>query len=293
MRYSITFLIATLVFTVYSCKEVGPIVNIAPDDTETFDTTYIASLEQPQSKKALIEKFTGVSCPNCPDAQKRIDGITNNYPDQVFTIAYHQENNINTKPIEGLTINDLRTLKANNIHDYLSNANDFQGLPKGGVNRIKSGDTHWVGRDAWSNLADKTLADPATINLHLTSSYDASNNKATILTKTAFLKEANTKQAITVILTEDNIIDAQENVFVIDTFYVHNDICRDVITSHSGDPILDDIELKEQGRVYEKSYTFEVDKKVKIENCYIVAFVHNNEIDNKEILQVAKIKLVN
>ena len=50
---------------------------------------------------------------------------------------------------------------------------------------------------------------------------------------------------------------------------------------------------KKQAGVYEKSYTFKVDDKIKVENCHIVAFVHNNEIDNKEILQAARIKLTN
>ena len=230
-----------------ACKEVGPPVDILPGNTKTVDTTYVADVEDPQPPKALFEKFTGVSCSNCPNAQKIIDGISDNNQGKAYTIAYHIKNSNFTKPIENITNIDLRNPKATDLHNYLANAND-PGLPKGGVNRIKEGNGYWVASSKWSGLADDIFSKEATINLGLSCTYNADGQTATIITKTAYLSKNTSKQAITIILTEDKLVEPQKNVFVVDTFYEHNNVCRDVITRHSGDPILDDLTEKEAGR---------------------------------------------
>lgn len=39
----------------------------------------------------LIEDFTGVKCPNCPNAAREITSLMGRYPKNVVAVAYHTE----------------------------------------------------------------------------------------------------------------------------------------------------------------------------------------------------------
>ncbi|MBP8249860.1 MAG: Omp28-related outer membrane protein [Chitinophagales bacterium] len=46
------------------------------------------------------------------------------------------------------------------------------------------------------------------------------------------------------------------------------------------------------GRVYEFEYTYTLNDDWNADNMHVVAFVHNAETDNKEVLQVAEVEVV-
>lgn len=274
-----------------ACKEKGPVINIPPDNSSTKDTTYIAPVEQPQPKSVLVEEFTGIQCPNCPKAKDVIEGLSAQYPDQVIAIAYFMDAGKITEPIKGLSKYDFRTQKALDINNYLPNK--AMGLPKGGVDRVNYKDEGvWRIPNDWSIITSERMSFSPQINIHLKSTYVADEHKAIIHVKLAYTDDVDIDNYLSIAITEDHIIDAQENKFVIDTFYEHGHVLRDIITnSIYGDVILDSIPAKEKGRVFERNFVVQLNNEWKAENCNIVAFIHTNEASNKEIMQAAEIHL--
>jgi hypothetical protein len=95
-----------------------------------------------------------------------------------------------------------------------------------------------------------------------------------------------TANRLTIALTEDSIITSQLNGNVIDTFYAHNYVMRNIVTSAQGDAI----SARGAGRVVRKIYTTMIDNVWKPENMSIVAFVHEFQ-NSKVVYQVKQISL--
>ena len=86
-------------------------------------------------------------------------------------------------------------------------------------------------------------------------------------------------------------MDAQDYPNFVDSAYVHNHVFRDFLTPSIGASILSDLLSKEPGQVYERTFIYKVNSSWNINNCRIVAFVHNNEQDDKSVVQVAEADL--
>ena len=56
---------------------------------------------EPQNKNAILEEFTGVSCPNCPAGHQVAANILANNPGRAFMVAYHPSNSSYTTPYSG------------------------------------------------------------------------------------------------------------------------------------------------------------------------------------------------
>lgn len=285
---------AAIITAFTSCKEKGPIVDLGTNTAKLGDTTYVAeNTEAPQTKNVLFEEFTGVHCSNCPNARRKIEGIEKVYPGRVNIIAYHTQGSGFTMPFEGVSQFDFRTEDATNISNFLSRAGDLGGLPTGSVSRLLFNGSYLNGRDNWPIMTDEVLKDEPKINVSVTSEYNNSSNEVIIKVKLMYLEEVSGKQAMTVAITESGMVDIQSDYNFIDTFYQHKHVLRDIVTSYSGDPLLDDIVTKEPGRVYEKTMIAKVAPDWKPENCHIVAFIHNNDAESKEIYQVAEVNMRN
>jgi len=270
-----------------SCKEKGPAIDFS--DVKAVDTTYTAPVEAAQQRRVLLEEFTGVTCPNCPQAHALIRNIQSQYPDRVIAVGYYPTGVPQAKPVEHLTIQDFRSEKSADIGNNLLGGIPF--LPSGTIDRIPDNGAYLYQSNKWAAAADTRAGTATPVNLYLTSTYDADEATTTVVVKTAFTQSVAKKLSLTLLVIENDIIDAQENGLVVDTFYTHAHVMRDIITPNSGTPVLDDHATKEAGLVYERSFTFPAGSAWKPENCYVVAFISVNEPSDKEVLQAVEEKL--
>jgi hypothetical protein len=270
-----------------SCKEKGPAIDFS--DVKAIDTTYTAPVEAAQQRRVLLEEFTGVTCPNCPQAHRLIKNIQAQYPDRVIAVGYYPTGLPQSQPVEHLTIQDFRSEKAADLgNNYLGG---IPYLPSGVVDRMPDNGTWLYQSNKWAGLVNERINVPTPVNLYLTSSYDAEKGEATAVVKAAFTQNVNKKVALTVVVIENDIIDAQEDGLRVDTFYNHVHVMRELITPTTGTQILEDRTEKEAGLVYERSFTFPVHSSWKPENCHVVAFLCSNESGEKEILQAVEAKM--
>jgi len=267
-----------------SCKEKGPAIDFS--DVRATDTVYTAPVEAAQPKIVLLEEFTGVTCPNCPQAHQAISGFQAQYPGRVVAVGYYAHGMAQTKPVEGLTIQDFRNDKATELGNNFFGGVPF--LPSGTIDRIPDNDQYLYQSNKWGGILTSRISLSSPVNLYVTGSYDADEQQATALVKMAFTADVNRQLSLTLLVVENDIIDAQEYGLRIDTFYNHAHVMRDIITPNAGMSVLDSIAVKPAGLVYERNFTFSVDPSWKPENCQVVAFVSYNEPDNKEVVQAAE-----
>lgn len=282
--------VVAVIGTLISCEEKGPLINTGGGVSE--DTTYMATVEAKQNRMSLIEEFTGASCAPCPKGHKLIygeSGIKSQHPNQVAVIAYHIFDFNQAEPVHDKSKYDFRTADASDVGKTI-----FGGIvqmPIAGVDRTSENNTYLYSTGAWSNKVSTDLTKGTPVNITITSTFNATTREVVAKVKVAYTADVNKKQNLTLAIIENKIIDAQKSLDqqepILD--YEHNSVLRDIITPFYGSPVLDSLATKTAGRVYERTFRFNVKDTWKVENCQLVAFIHNNEGNDKEVIQAAEV----
>lgn len=283
--------LAGCLFVMNSCKEKGPKIDFG-GTAKAVDTTYVATVEAAAAKKVLVEEFTGASCTNCPAATKALEGIVA-LPEnigKVIVIAMHINNPSAIFGPTPISKYDFRTQKGTDLCNLVYPG--IGSIPIAGIDRTPYNGNTLIDRPKWATVIDarKAMASPA--NISMETSYDAATKTATVKVKVAYTTAVSAKQYLTLAVTEDSIIDAQEFPSLdIDTAYVFKHTLRDYLTPLSGSEILTNLTTKEAGRVYVRTFSFVVNSAWKPEHCEYVAILHNNTGSDKDVLQVEEKKL--
>lgn len=273
-----------------SCKEKNNSIDLTVGP-KAFDTTYVTTAPTAQKRVLLAEEFTGATCPYCPGGRELLASIASQHPGQVIATELHLATTPQSAPATSHGAKyDLRKQKAQDIFNKFYNAIDH--IPMAGFSRVRTNNEIALSIDQWADAIDKLSKTATPVNVTVTSSFDNSNNMAVIKVQVVYTQAVSAKQSLSIELLEDNIIDVQEFTDHYDLNYSFKNTFRDILTAASGDEFLSDLSTKEPGRVYERTIVLSnIDPAWKPENCRVVAFVHNNEATNKEVLQVAESKL--
>ena len=90
---------------------------------------------------------------------------------------------------------------------------------------------------------------------------------------------------LTVMLTQDSIVDAQ----VVNTDkvpdYIHRHVLRHILTRFDGDPIT---ETMTSGAIIERTLTFTLPADFEAKHCAVIAAVHHNGTPDNAVLQAAE-----
>jgi hypothetical protein len=275
-----------------SCKEKTVGVNLEPPQV-AVDTTYLETAQTAQKRNLLIEEFSGAHCSNCPSGLEMLEAANAQpeYKDRLVIISAHVfGTGLIGGPIPNRSKYDFRTQKGTDMVKLIFSS--IPGLPAIGIDRMPYMGEMLPDRTKWSKAIEARASIPSPVNVEITEhNYDAQTNKATIRVKIHYTGEVQGPQFLSIVLLESNIVDAQDFVGYIDTAYNFRHVLRDYITPVAGVSYLDSLDTKEKGRSYERSFTVDWNGAWKPEHCEIVAFVHNNRADSKEVLQAAKAKI--
>jgi hypothetical protein len=278
----LAFFIPLSVIVLFSActKEIGPAIDFSK--VQAKDTFYMAPVENAQLKNVLIEEFTGVKCPNCPDGHNIVATIQNANPSRVIAIGYYPFGQAQTEPLKDLTKADFRIADATELSTLLGG---IQFLPIAAVDRKMFGGAILTARTLWSSNVQARLAVATPINMQLSVSYDDASREAIIKTTLKYTSALSTKHNISLAIYENNLVDAQEYPTYIDSSYTFKHVLRDVITPVGGASVLDSLTTKAAGLVFEKTILYTLPAKWNPSNCKIVAFVHDAAA-TKEVYQV-------
>lgn len=269
-----------IVFQMYSCKEVGPAINLIETDYET----YLGTPQTPDEKVVLIEDFTGAACVNCPDAHEAIALAIAANPTQVVAIAEYNyfgdplylDQNFLTEEAEALD------------DDYLG---PVDGHPASFIDRVDFSNDGYLAEPP-TNIVSYTsdqLSEVPPCNIVVTKVYDDISRELTVTITIDYTADVTLTNHLSVSLLESGIIAAQiTDAGEVDD-YEHNHVLRKMLTYYSGDNLPEE---NIAGRGYIFNYSYTLPDNWNADNMSVVAFVHNFEADNKEVLQAAEIEII-
>lgn len=285
MKKYIAILSLVALFVLPACEEIGPAINLGKNANAVSDTTYVETpVATAETKNVLIEEFTGVRCPNCPQGHDKINTIKSNNPGKIVSVSLHPINSLGYP--YSFSAQDFTSPKAQTLFDYLGQI----GLePAAGIDRtLFSGELKvLLDRSKWETRVNQQLPLTTPVNIAIDKQYDSTNRELTIIAELHYTQQVTEDNKLTVMLTESKIVSAQLDGTDIDTFYVHNDVMRDVITETQGDLLSATLE---PGRVFRKVYKKILDAAWKPENMHIVAYVHESG-NVKKVYQVREVNV--
>lgn len=283
-RFSILSLLAAALLCLSACDK------IAEDEFVVFagasGTWYDSQATIPTVRRAFVEKYTGVRCVNCPNADVVLHDLGEKYGDQLIVAAVHVPNNFG-RPLHGEQ--DLRTEKGSTWFNTFFSPS--QNLPCALLNRNKADETSLDIIDPQARFDDKIdaiLAQSPLVSIALACEKDGNNYNAQV--DIQFEQTVTDPLTLTLLVVEDKILTTQESktdsgVIEIEN-YEQNHVLRDVVTDAWGIDIVAD---GQQGTKRMIVLPLSLTESQVPANCHVIAFVSNKA--TREILNAAQYDL--
>jgi hypothetical protein len=242
-------------------------------------------------RRVLIEELSGVNCNNCPDAAKEIEKIrTAVGPENVVAVTiYPSAYGVLSRPLP-ISKYDFRTPESDALVNYLGVAD---AIPALSINRslANTGDQtpFLVTKTLWSGLVRSALQQEPSTGVFLKTTFNATNREAVISTDITPERTLSGDYFLTVLITQDSIVDAQNDKNDIIPAYTHRHVLRKTLSLPSGDKIAEPLTL---GSLISKTYTFRIPVDWDASKCSAVAFVHRGGNPNFEVLQAVEKKIL-
>lgn len=268
-----------VVFMMISCEEKMVVI----PEFEPIDT----------GKVVYVEELTGVRCPNCPAGSARLESIQNLYPDNVVIVGIHGIDL--AKPLDESKY-DFRNEDAADLEIFLK---DWLGKPSAYFNRERFEELETAGLwghpgvGEWQSYVERELEKPQIMEVTIIKSFDPITRVLDVTVAALPLEDLSGEFKVSIMLTESEIIDAQDDQNQVLDEYEHNHVLRDVITKFDGDTFANQLT---KGQAQTKNYTYTIPNDGTglwvPEHIEIVAFIANAEGESEEVLQAAKAHLV-
>lgn len=272
-----------------SCQEIGPNIDLGGPgrDESLIDTTYVvATVEAPQTKKILLEDFTGVRCKNCPLGAAQASSLLATYPGRVIVVAQHSR--FLADPYAGDP--DMRTQFSQDIETMLA---PVLGKPSGAIDRrIFPGESVILQASVnkWANLVSQQLSTTTPVNLYLQTDWDATTRTLKVTVTLHYTGTETAENRLSVMLVEDRVVAAQlQPNDEVDTNYVQRHNLRTMLTRFNGELLTAELA---PGRVIVKEFLLaNVPAEWNADELEVVALVARST-GSFDVLQVDSKKLV-
>ena len=282
------------------CKEIGPSVNLTPENKGNYDSVYTLTPSQIAALTAdphnvLVEEFTGQNCNNCPSAHSSLEAIADKYPGRINIVGLYLFGIPQANPPGGY-IYDFRD--KDSIATKIGNSiyGGIGGIPSGGIDRLQ-GSTNVINTDRtlWGGTIDNQVKVTDSVNLTLKSSFDTATQTAKIVATVTFIQPVTSKQNLTIVITEDGMIDKQEFPDGVHEGYKFTNVFRDMVSSApSGDPVIDTAAIKTKGMVLQRTLNYKLKTTTPAivpANCHVIAFISGTSGANMRVLQSVQTKM--
>lgn len=238
------------------------------------------------NRVVLVEEMTGVNCPNCPDGALELQALQQNIgKENLVLVAIHSSLTGAFSTLQPTSKEDFRTPEIDNL---VGNIGSVEQVPSAAINRVeKPGETTlFLGRTNWNALINAQLQRPPQLAVFLNTAFQQDTRLLTININLAPDNTLEGEHRLTVYITQDSILDAQNIKGVKEPNYMHRHVLRDVVSSTNGDLIAEKLV---SGGLVQRSYQVSIPERWDARHCSVVAFVHRGSgFSNKEVLQAAE-----
>ncbi len=222
---------------------------------------------EPLNKNAILEEFTGVSCPNCPAGHTTLANILAANPDRAFAVAYHPSNSSYTSPYPGDP--DFRRTYPNAFYStpYCGSS---RFMPSAFIQRRVYGADRLQSRSVWENYANTIMTEASPANMGMGTSYSMMNQVLYITVEIYYTDDMTDDNHIYVMLSENDLVSQQSGA---SGPYTHKHTFREAFVGQWGDLIT---EPTTQGSLVTLEYEWNTaGSGYAMSNCEVLAFIEN------------------
>ncbi|MCB0526092.1 MAG: Omp28-related outer membrane protein [Lewinellaceae bacterium] len=234
-------------------------------------------------RKVIVEELTGVRCTACPDGARLLENQQELYGDKLIVVSIHEAPDFSV-PYDESTY-DFRTVKGKEMFDFIG---VYEGVPAASIARLVPPNyiTPFVTvKSLWPGFIATELSKDYGLGLFVKNDYDPANRKLDVLVNIAPGQDIDGDNRLTVVITQDSIIDRQLDNNVLIEDYVHRHVLREVLTKASGDDITEPLT---SGALISRNFSMTLPADWVAEHCSVVAYVHHTGTPDKIVLQAAE-----
>jgi len=273
----------SVLFAFTSCKEIGPNIDLGGQGRQEglIDTTYVlTTVEAPQTKKILLEDFTGVRCKNCPLGAAQAASLLATYPDKLIVVGQHSR--FLATPYDGNP--DLRAPESQELEDMLA---PVLGKPSAAIDRrLFPGQSAILQPtiNTWANLVSQQLSATTPVNLYIETAWDVTNRNLKVTVTLHYTGTETGDNRLSVMLVEESVTAAQlQPDDEVDNDYVQKHVMRTMLTRFNGELLTAE---RTPGTVIIKEFLLEdIDAEWNADELTVVALVARSG-GSFEVLQV-------
>ena len=226
---------------------------------------------EPTHRTALIEEFTGIHCPNCPDGHKVATMLATLHPEEIYMVAIHAGSYANPYPMEP----DFRIPVGETLHEHF----DVPFYPSAVISRRPYADNLAISRTDWGAACRDVINEISPVNLWTSSSYDSQTRTLTLDVE-GYLTSSMNDPRLNVFLLQSEILGPQSGG-LLGFEYPHRHMLRARLTDND---MGDVIETKSEGEFFERSFTYVLPEEiggtaVDPVNVELLVFVTDGEDD--------------
>lgn len=202
-----------------------------------FSQTIVSTT--PANKNVLLEEYTGINCPNCPDGHRIANEIMEANPGRVFGINIHQGSY--ATPSSGQP--DFRTAYG----DALAGQTALTGYPCGTINRhaftspapMTSGGTA-QSRSNWVNCTNQIMAQASPVNVAIDASLNEATRELSILVEVYYTSAGSpSTNSLNIAVLQDYVLGPQSGSsynpdYIFGTQYYHMHMLRTLLFGQWG-----------------------------------------------------------
>lgn len=198
---------------------------------------------EPTHRAALIEEFTGIHCPNCPDGHKVATMLATLHPDEVYMVAIHA----GSYAIPYATEPDFRIPLGETLHEHF----DVPFYPSAVISRRAYSDNLAISRSDWGAACRDVINEISPVNLWTSSDYDGQTHTITLNVE-GYLTASMNDPRLNVFLLQSEILGPQSGG-LLGFEYPHRHMLRARLTDND---MGDVIETKSEGEFFQRAFTY-------------------------------------
>lgn len=241
---------------------------------------------QAGDRRVLVEELTGVRCQNCPDGARELLALQATFgKENLIIVSIHAAGNFSV-PYTSAPANqyDFRFEKATELANFIGIAD---GYPTASVNRqlLAGGMSLFSPRSAWPGMAADEFNEDFGLDMFMNTSYDESSRQLDISLNLAPAATLSGENRVTVMITQDSIVDVQLDGIIKIPNYIHRHVLRHIVTKADGDIISEPLKA---GDLVNKTFSLALNPAWDAKHCSVIAFIHHGGNPDKEVLQVVE-----
>jgi hypothetical protein len=241
------------------------------------------------NRRIIVEEVTGVGCTNCPDGARELAAAQEIVGEENLILVGIHAGNVGGGNFSTPLSSSKYDFQTQDGYDLVNNVGSIFAVPSAAISRYEDplDLTPWL-IDGWTARITQELTEDYKLGLFVNNTFDPLTRKLDIQVNITPEKTIDGAHRITVMITQDSIVDPQKDGLETIPNYVHRHVLRDIVTNATGDDLNASLI---GGQVITRNYSLTLPATWVEKHCSVVAFVHGgNGNPFKEALQAAEAK---